>query len=105
MDYKILGQYEGFQWDIGNIDKNFIKHNVSNTECEEVFFNKPLIINLDENHLQEEVRYYILGKTNEDRKLFLVFTTRNSLIRVISARDMNKKERTVYDYEKKDSAF
>ena len=72
---------------------------------EEVFFNKPLIINLDENHLQEEVRYYILGKTNEDRKLFLVFTTRNSLIRVISARDMNKKERTVYDDEKKDSAF
>ena len=105
MDYKILGLYEGFQWDIGNIDKNLIKHNVSNTECEEVFFNKPLIINLDENHLKEEVRYYILGKTNEDRKLFLVFTTRNSLIRVISARDMNKKERTVYDYEKKDSAF
>ena len=105
MDYKILGLYEGFQWDIGNIDKNLIKHNVSNTECEEVFFNKPLIIKLDENHLQEEARYYILGKTNEDRKLFLVFTTRNSLIRVISARDMNKKERTVYDYEKKDSAF
>ncbi len=95
MDDKILGQYEGFQWDIGNIDKNLIKHNVSNTECEETFFNKPFIIRLDENHLQEEARYYILGKTNEDRKLFLVFTTRNSLIRVISARDMNKKERTV----------
>ena len=45
MDYKILGLYEGFQWDIGNIDKNLIKHNVSNTECEEVFFNKPFIIN------------------------------------------------------------
>ena len=105
MDYKILGLYEGFQWDIGNIDKNLIKHNVSNTECEEVFFNKPFIIKLDENHLQEEARYYILGKTNEDRKLFLVFTTRSSLIRVISARDMNKKERMVHDDEKKDSAF
>ena len=105
MDDKILDQYDGFQRDIGNIDKKLIKHNISNAECEEAFFNKPFIIKLDENHLQEEARYYILGKINEDRKLFLVFTTRNSLIRVISARDMNKKERTVYDDEKKDSAF
>ncbi|RZD17524.1 MAG: hypothetical protein EVG15_10750, partial [Candidatus Acididesulfobacter diazotrophicus] len=101
MDDKILDQYDGFQRDIGNIDKKLIKHNISNAECEEAFFNKPFIIKLDENHLQEEARYYILGKINEDRKLFLVFTTRNSLIRVISARDMNKKERTVYDDEKK----
>ena len=86
----------GFQWDRGNLEKNWIEHKVSYAECEKVFFNQPLIIP-DYKHSKEETRYYALGRTNKGRKLFVVFTIRNNLIRIISARDMNQKERRVYD--------
>ena len=90
---------EGFQWDEGNIEKNRLKHNVLNSECEQVFFNKPLIIANDIKHSQKEKRWYVLGRTDSDRKLFVVFTIRNNLIRIISARDMTKKERKIYNEE------
>jgi len=86
----------GFEWDKGNLLKNWEKHGVSAPECEQVFFNKPLITGSDEKHSQQEVRYYALGQTDTGRLLFVVFTIRENLIRVISARDMNKKERKVY---------
>ena len=86
----------GFQWDAGNDTKNWLKHQVSMTECEEVFFNQPLIVGEDNKHSQTEVRLYVLGKTEQHRCLFLVCTIRDNLIRVISARDMNKKEKEVY---------
>ena len=72
------------------------KHRVSAPECEQVFFNKPLITGSDKKHSQKEVRFYALGQTDAGRPLFVVFTVRENLIRVISARDMNKKERKVY---------
>lgn len=65
-------------------------------ECEQVFFNEPLLAQDDIKHSQEEARYYVLGQTDKKRLLFVVFTIRNDLIRVISARDMSKKERKVY---------
>jgi hypothetical protein len=68
-------------------------------EAEEVFFNKPLIISVDIKHSIDEKRYYALGITNKQRHLFVVFTIRKELIRIISARDMNKNEREKY-YEK-----
>ena len=93
----------GFEWDAGNIDKNWLRHQVSWTECEEVFFNQPLIVAKDEEHSSQEARYYALGQTDAGRGLFVVFTVRRSLIRVISARDTNKKERRVYDHAQKGS--
>lgn len=86
----------GFQWDQGNVEKNQQSHNVTYMECEEVFFNKPLLLSKDVKHSQKENRYYVLGKTNEQRKLFIAFTLRDNLIRVISARDMSKKEKQIY---------
>ncbi len=86
----------GFEWDEGNIHKNWIKHQVSNSECEELFFNLPLLVASDMIHSQEEVRYYALGRTNGNRRLFIAFAVRNDKIRVISARDMSKKEGKVY---------
>jgi uncharacterized DUF497 family protein len=86
----------GFQWDQGNVEKNQQGHNVTYMECEEVFFNKPLLLSEDVKHSQKENRYYVLGKTNEQRKLFIAFTLRDNLIRVISARDMSKKEKQIY---------
>ena len=87
----------GFDWDAGNRDKNWEKHQVSNVECEEVFFNLPLLLQPDEVHSETEARYYVLGQTNAGRRLFIVFTIRDEKIRVISARDMRVRERTIYE--------
>jgi hypothetical protein len=100
----ILENCEGFDWDEGNSDKNWLKHKVSKLECEQVFFNQPLIIADDDKHSENEKRWYLLGRTDSNRKLFISFTIRKNLIRVISARNMNKKERDIYNEEiKKDS--
>ena len=91
----------GFQWDKANAEKNWLKHSVTPSECEQIFFNMPLILENDEKHSQKEDRYYALGKTDKHRLIFVVFTIRNNHIRIISARDVNKKERQVYNnYEK-----
>lgn len=94
---KILPEPATFEWDAGNIDKNFIRHKVSSREAEEIFENVPRFIFKDESHSQNEERYGIFGKTNEGRMLSIVFTLRNNNIRIITARDMSKKERSVYE--------
>ena len=91
-----LSGLDGFQWDEGNRTKNWKKHQVSPSECEEVFFNLPLLLADDVPHSQVEKRYYVLGQTNSKRKLFIAFTIRTNKIRVISARDMSRKERQAY---------
>lgn len=91
-----LSQIEGFEWDEANIDKNRVKHNVSWQETEEVFFNEPLI-NEDLKHSVSEKRFQTLGKTNNNRFLFVSFTIRNNRYRIISVRDMNKKEKKAYE--------
>jgi uncharacterized DUF497 family protein len=101
---ELFEKCEGFEWDEANSEKNWIKHKVSKIEAEQVFFNLPFIVSDDEKHSVSEKRWYILGRTDLDRKLFIVFTIRKNLIRIISARNMNKKEREIYDEEiKKDS--
>ncbi|MFC1764341.1 BrnT family toxin [Planctomycetota bacterium] len=87
----------GFDWDDGNRDKNYLKHNVLNGECEDVFFNQPLIIASDTKHSNKVKRYAAFGVTDGGRRLTIVFTLRAQLIRVISARDMNKKESRYYE--------
>jgi len=99
MHKKILDKCFGFNWDEGNIDKNWLKHKVSSAECEQVFFNRPLVIQDDIIHSRTEKRFYALGQTDSKRTLFIVFTARNNLIRVISARDMSRKERKIYKNE------
>ncbi len=93
---QLLQQCEGFEWDEGNAEKNWILHRVSRTECEQAFFNEPLVVADDEKHSHDEKRYYLLGQTDLGRLLFIVFTLRKNLIWVISARDMDKKEREIY---------
>ena len=93
----MLEDIEGFDWDEGNIDKNQIKLSVSISECEELFFNLPLILADDPKHSQTEKRYYVLGQSNANRRFFIAFTVQNHKIRVISARDMNPKEEKTYD--------
>jgi len=88
----------GFEWDEGNSRKNS-KHGVSTAEAEQVFFNAPLLLLSDVKHSQQEPRFHALGRTHQDRLLHVTFTLRqqNTHIRVISARDMHKKERSIYE--------
>ena len=94
-----IADCKGFEWDKGNIDKNWIRHRVSKNECEEVFFNQPLLVSEDPKHSNVEKRYYVLGQTDSNRLLFIAFTIRNNKIRVISARDMSRREREKYNEE------
>ena len=94
-----MGKFDnivGFEWDVGNVDKNWDKHGVSNAECEEVFFNSPLLLRPDSSHSQDETRTAAFGRTDTDRPLFIIFIVRKNCIRVISARDMKDKELEVY---------
>ena len=93
-----LSKIVGFNWDDGNARKNE-KHGVSTAEAEQVFFNVPLLLLDDASHSQKEPRLHALGKTDEGRMLHITFTLRQvgQLIRVISARDMHRKERAIYE--------
>jgi hypothetical protein len=93
-----LKRITGFDWDDGNARKND-KHGVSQSEAEEVFFRQPLLLLVDHRHAPQEPRFHALGHTGEGRRLHVTFALRasGSLIRVISARDMHRKERVVYD--------
>jgi uncharacterized DUF497 family protein len=93
----ILAGLTGFEWNEGNRTKNWEKHQVSALESEQVFFNRPLIALPDERHSESEPRFYALGQTDSGRRLFIVFTARANSIRVISARDMSRKERKIYE--------
>jgi hypothetical protein len=94
---QILDDCTGFQWDEGNADKNLTTHGVTRAESEQVFFNVPLVLAPDPTHSKAEDRYYSLGVTDAGRALFVVFTIRGELVRVISARDMSRRERRAYE--------
>jgi uncharacterized DUF497 family protein len=87
----------GFPWDEGNADKNRVLHKVENWECEQIFFNDPLLVLDDPRHSSVEKRWAALGRTDAGPLLAVVFTKRGKLIRVISVRDMNRKERRFYE--------
>ena len=93
-----LAASEGFDWDDGNARKSLGKHSVPPAEAEQVFASEPLLA-ADFKHSQEEVRYQALGETIEGRRLHVTFTLRDDgrKIRVISARDMNRKEKANYE--------
>ncbi len=91
----------GFQWDDGNAHKSEQRHGVTQGEAEQMFLNDPLILLEDTVHSGDESRFHALGRTQDGRKLLIAFTFRDQgrLIRVISARDMNRSERIRYDKE------
>jgi uncharacterized DUF497 family protein len=88
----------GFQWDDGNSLKSAIKHGVASAEAEQVFFNEPLLVTEDTRHSQTEARFHALGRTDAGRFLHITFTMRagGTLVRVISARPMSRREATIY---------
>lgn len=91
-----LAQATGFEWDPSNATRNRTKHTASQAECEQLFFDAPLVLASDLGQSAREARYFALGQTDAARRLLVVFTLRGSLIRVISARPMSRREREVY---------
>lgn len=89
-----------FEWDSHNQEKNWLKHKVDYKECEETFRNTPQAIFEDAIHSLSESRYTLFGKTDNQRLIVVTYTIRQNKIRVISARDQNKKERKEYEKEK-----
>lgn len=98
-----LPEPAAFEWDEGNAEKNWEKHGVRASECEEIFFNQPLLVLDDPGHSSDESRHLALGQTHAGRRLFVAFTQRGDRIRVISARDMSRRERRSYDEAQADS--
>lgn len=94
----LFDKITGFEWDKGNEQKN-VKHGVTPAETEQVFLNEPLVVMDDLKHSGNEQRFHALGQTTEGRLLHITFTIRTTMIRVISARDMHRKERAIYDQE------
>lgn len=96
---KMLDQVVRFDWDHGNQRKSHDKHGVTQSEAEQVFFNAPLLVVVDQKHSGHEPRWHALGKTDQGRTLHLTFTLRGEgkALRVISARDMHRKERIIYE--------
>ena len=92
-----LDEVAGFDWDEANVLKNWEKHKVKHTEAQEVFGNEPKLVFEDVRHSKAEKCYLTLGKTDSGRKIAVFFTFRADKIRVISARDMNRKERIRYE--------
>lgn len=93
-----LEKITGFEWDSGNEQKN-AKHGVTPAEAEQVFLNEPLVVLDDPKHSDVEQRFHALGQTSEGRMLHISFTVRTSKIRIISARDMHRKEQIIYEQE------
>jgi len=83
-----------FEWDKGNLE-HLKKHNIEYNECEDVFYNSPVFF-VDEKHSQDEERFLAYGITNDEKLLTLIFTIRNTKVRIISARNQNKKEKQIY---------
>lgn len=95
------GRITGFDWDQGNERKSAEKHDVSQAEAEQVFFNEPLLVITATKHSRDELRIHALGRTDDGRSLHITFTLRQdeTRIRVISARDMSRKERSIYEQQ------
>ena len=90
-----MAELTGFLWDAGNSTKNWERHKVTQAEAEEVFFNRPVFL-VDAKPGTGERRYNVLGRTNGDRPLSVIFTVRRGSVRPISARPMSRKERNAY---------
>ena len=92
----LLARVTGFDWDGGNAAKNEERHGGIVSEAEQVFFNRPVLLAEDAAHSRHEHRYQLLGRTDDDRFLSIIFTVHRDRVRVISARAMSRKERSFY---------
>lgn len=103
-DRDLITELLEFEWDAGNSAKSWKKHSVRPTECEELFGERRLLVSEDLAHSAREPRHFALGQTRAGRQLLVEFTIRGQRLRVVSARDMSRKERSVYEKARADQA-
>jgi uncharacterized DUF497 family protein len=99
----VFGEFLEFEWDRGNAEKSWKRHRVTVSECEQVFFNKPLAVSPDPGHSSEEIRFFAFGKTDSGRGLAVVFTIRRGRIRVVTAREISRREKRTYETSEKEN--
>lgn len=90
-----------FDWDQWNMQKNEVKHGVSQEEAESIFSDPRHCLFRDEKHsTSAEGRFILLGKSAKSRVLMTAFTIRRSKIRIITVRPASQQERKIYEEEK-----
>ena len=92
---------KGFEWDDDKATRNLRTHDVGFDEAATAFNDPARVELLDESHSDEEPRYAIIGFSNAGRLLFVIFTMRHNVTRLISARKANKKHQSIYEKENK----
>jgi hypothetical protein len=97
---KVIKEPLSFDWDDGNINKNFERHLITTNMAEEPFKDRYLLTFPDPSHSKKEARYNLIGKTKDEDLLFITYTIRATKIRIISARVADKKERKFYEQQK-----
>lgn len=100
---RVLPRTISFEWDEGNLDKSYKKHDITPKEAEEIFVSEELYVLPDIKHSQKEKRFIALGKSQGDKLLFAVFTIRKARVRIISVRRMHQKEIKKYEKAKENS--
>lgn len=86
-----------FEWDRSKNEKNILKHGIDFHAAAKVFDDPHFIINEDDRHDYEEIRYQIIGVVDPHGILLVVYTEcHENTMRIISARKASKKERCLY---------
>ena len=89
---------ESIIWLPNIVSKLDWKHNVATEEVEEIFHSKPVYRKVQKGHVPGEDLYAAFGQTNSGRYLIIFFIYKPShKALIISARDMDKKERRRYE--------
>ena len=86
-----------FEWDPDKAALNLETHGVSFEEASSVFGNPLAVTFFDPDHSDDEDRYLTFGRSQENRLLAVVHTDRESTMRLISAREVSRKERQQYE--------
>ena len=86
-----------FEWDTDKAIANLKRHKVSFQEASTVFGDTLSITIVDPDHSVGEQRYIIIGSSYMERILMVSHTDRGERIRIISARELTRKERKAYE--------
>ena len=86
-----------FEWEKNKAEANFSKHGVSFNEAKTIFADPLYIDFYDPDHSDDEDRYIIIGESKRRRLLMVSYTEREHKTRLISAREVTRREREYYE--------
>lgn len=86
-----------FEWDEDKAEANLRKHAVSFTDAMSVFADPLALTGYDPDHSEDEDRYITMGTSADGRLIIVSHTDRGDVVRIISAREANRRERKDYE--------